>query len=122
VPIVFELVIRVVRRRRWIPNESVASLLQQYRLKYHALTELYLVTNLNSGERSSHPTMRSALREMGRIRNLPVIDASLLQSGQDYQVELRVELDIESLPAPLRLLAYLSLDWWSSSEWHQWRL
>ena len=122
VPIAFELVIRVVRKRPWLPDEAVATLLQQYRLKYHSLTELYLVTNLNSGERRSYPTMRSALREMGKVRNLPIIDIGLLESGQDYQVELKVGLDIEALPAPLRLLAYLSSDWWTSSEWVKWQL
>jgi hypothetical protein len=112
----------VSRLRQWLPNETVASLLQQYRLKYHSLTETYLVTNLNSGVRRSFPTMRSALREMGKIRNLPVIDVSLLEPGQDYWIELRVGLDIEALPAPLRLMAYLSGDWWTTSEWLKWQL
>ncbi len=122
VPIVFELKIVVERSRNWLPDETVATLLQQYRFKYHALTKLYLVTNLNSGERASFRTRESALRAMGRVRNLPLIDESLLQPDQRYQVRLKVGLDIEALPAPLRLMAYVSPEWWRSSDWFSWQL
>ena len=37
-------------------------------------------------------------------------------------VRLRGSLDIESLPTPVRLLAYFSSAWDMDSEWHQWGL
>jgi len=37
-------------------------------------------------------------------------------------VRLRCSLDIESLPTPVRLLAYVSSAWDMDNEWYQWPL
>ena len=39
-----------------------------------------------------------------------------------YQVKMRTFLDIESLPAPMRPLAYISSDWQLDSDWVSWPL
>ena len=48
---VIENQIEILQRKNWLPDTTVASLSQRYQLKYHPLTEQFLVTNLNSGER-----------------------------------------------------------------------
>ena len=120
VPIIILLDMEVYRERSWWWDSRMAKLQQGYLMLYHALTEKYIVTNLNSGAQSDYRSLRSTLAALGRVRNLPLIDAHLLQKNTKYWVKLRVYLDIESLPAPMRPLAYLSSDWQLESDWYQW--
>lgn len=122
VPLTIQLQMEVLRRRDWVWDETVASLQQRFRLEYHALARQYLVTNLNSGELHSFPTQGTALEHLGRINGFPLLDKSLLQDGERYYARLRARLDIEALPAPLRLTAYLSRHWRLTSEWYVWPL
>jgi hypothetical protein len=48
-----ELTIRLTQRRRLIWDPLHAELKQRYQLQFHALTERYIVRNLNSGEQIS---------------------------------------------------------------------
>jgi uncharacterized protein DUF4390 len=122
VPLTLELQIRVFRRRRFLWDEEVASLKQSYQLKYHPLTEQYLVKNLNTESQHSYPTLDAALNDLGHLQNFPMLDRRVLESGEKYTAGLRVRLDIEALPAPLRPLAYLSPAWRLSSDWYSWPL
>lgn len=122
VPLTVALDMEVRRRRSWVWDETVYALTQRFQLEYHELSQQYLVSNLNSGERRAFPTRTAALGFMGRIQNFPLLDRSLLAEGERYEGALRVQLDIEALPAPLRLLAYLSDNWRLTSEWRTWPL
>ncbi len=122
VPLTIELEIEIGRRREWLWDESVASLQQYYRLEYYALSRQYGVINLNSGELKNFPTFETAIEFLGRIRDFPLLDASLLEPDASYYVWLRASLDIYALPAPLQLLAYFSGDWSLTSEWYTWPL
>lgn len=118
VPITFRLDIEVERGRRWWLNETVASLEQRFQLAYHALSEQYVLRNLNSGALYTYPSLGQALDAMGTINDFPLLDAKLVEPDQQYQVELRSRLEIESLPAPLRPIAYLTPAWRLSSDWY----
>lgn len=122
VPLTIQLQMEVLRRRDWLWDETVASLQQRFRLEYHALARQYLVTNLNSGELHSFPTHGTAVEFLGQINGFPLLDKSLLADGENYYARLRASLDIEALPVPLRLNAYLSKHWRLTSEWHVWPL
>jgi hypothetical protein len=122
VPLTIRLDVELNYNRRWWVDASVAELRQRYELDYHALSERYVVTNLNSRDRSSFSTLFAALNFLGRIERLPLIDAALLQSGRTYQARMRVVLDMERYPGPLRLLAFWRRDFSISSEWHEWLL
>lgn len=122
VPLTVELEMEVRRRRSWVWDETVYALTQRFRLEYHTLSRQYLVNNLNSGERRGFPSRIAALQFMGQINDFPLLDKGLLATSERYEGALRAWLDIESLPAPLRLLAYLSDDWRLTSEWYTWPL
>lgn len=122
VPLTVELEMEVRRRRPWLWDETVYALTQRFRLEYHALSRQYLVNNLNSGERRGFSSRTAALQFMGQITDFPLLDKGLLTPGERYEGALRAWLDIESLPAPLRLFAYLSDDWRLTSEWRAWPL
>ncbi len=109
------------RLRLWWDTEA-ATLRQRYQIEFHALTERFLVTNVNTGDQSMYPDLETALRDVGHVENLPAIDAALLDTDRRYEVRLRVLLDAERLPGPLRLLAFWRRDWSLGSEWLTWRL
>lgn len=122
VPLTLDLQIKVTREREWLWDPEVASLEQRYQIRYQPLAEQYLVSNLNTGVVHGYRTLNSALSALGDIKGFPLLDYSLLDPGESYRAHLRVRLDIESLPAPLRPLAYLSSGWRLSSKWYSWRL
>ncbi len=122
VPLTVELAIEVLRRRELLWDETIASLQQRFRLEYHSLSRQYVVSNLNSGEVKNFPELQAATQFLGRIDRFPLLDASLLTPGGSYFARLRAELNIDALPVPLQLVAYLSNDWRLISEWYTWPL
>ena len=122
VPLTIRLNVEVLRPREWLWDETFTSLVQRYQLQYHALTQQYLVKNLNSGIQYNFPTRQASLEALGEISELPLLDKRLLDPGTPYTVRLRADLDVESLPGPLRLLAYVSPQWRVQSEWYSWPL
>ncbi|HKJ94975.1 MAG TPA: DUF4390 domain-containing protein [Gammaproteobacteria bacterium] len=122
VPLVMELDIQVLRKRWWWWNEVIAELAQRYRMQYHALSERYVLTAVNSGESRSFHSLHALLDALGNVRGLPIIDAGLLDSHEHYQVRMRAALDIDSLPRPLRTVAYISPGWRLVSDWRTWSL
>jgi len=122
VPLVLELRIEVVEEREWLWPDLVAQLRQRFGLEYHALTRRYLVKNYSTGAQYSFRDMEKALEYIGNVYDLPLIDANLLQAENTYWVRMRADLDIESLPTPVRLWAYLGSDWSLESDWYKWPL
>ncbi len=122
VSVVFELQIEVVSPRSWWWDETVYALSQRYRLKFHALTRQYVVTNLNSGVQQTYPTRTAAIIALSTVTDLPILDRSALKVGYVYLGRMRVRLAVENLPSPLRIWAYLSSDWDLVSDWYQWPL
>ncbi|QKT03494.1 DUF4390 domain-containing protein [Ectothiorhodospiraceae bacterium 2226] len=120
VPLTIELEIQLVNPRWWWWDEIVAELTQSYQLQHHALTERYVVKNLNSGAQQTFAELGPALEALGRVRDLPLLDVKLLGSGEHIG-RVRAALNIEALPAPLRPMAYLSPQWRMSSAWYEWR-
>ena len=111
-----------VEQVRWYWNKTLAELEQGYLLLYHALSEKFIVHNLNSGAQDHYTSLDAALNALGQISNLPLIDAKLLAPELRYRIRMRTYLDIESLPAPMRPLAYISSDWQLDSDWVSWPL
>ena len=122
VPLTVAIEMAVRRPRSWAWDETVYTINQRFRLEYHTLSRQYLVNNLNSGERRGFPTGNAALQFIGQIHDFPFLDKGLLLPNERYEGALRAWLDIESLPVPLRVLAYLSDDWRLTSDWYTWPL
>jgi hypothetical protein len=122
VPLGIRLDIEIIHPRRWWFDNENSALRQAYQLEYHALSERYIVLNVNSGEQASFGSLFAALQFLGRVDRLPLIDTAVLDDGRGYYVRLRATLDEEQFPGPLRLLAFWRRDWSIASEWYRWPL
>jgi len=122
VPLLILVDIEILTPRWYWTDKTIAELEQGYLLIYHALSESYVINNLNSGTQNNFISLRQALNFLSKIKGLPILDAKLLNLEKDYYLRVRTHLDIESLPAPMQPLAYISSDWQLSSGWYEWPL
>ena len=114
--------LKIVRVRPYVWDKKIAKLEAKQRLRVHDLSAQYIVENLNSGASRAFRTLPRALDALGMLESFPMLDEYLLEPGQSYDLKLRARLDIESLPAPLRPVAYLSSFWRQESEWSTWSI
>ena len=122
VPLIVLVNIEVQKDRSWWWDKTIAELEQGYLLLYHALSEKYIIHNLNSGSQQNFNSLSSAIYSLSNIHDLPLIDKNLLDENDNYYIRLRAYLDIESLPAPMRPIAYISSQWQLESDWFTWPL
>ena len=52
---------------RYLPDAEVASLQQSYELSYHALSQRYLLRNLNTGEQQDFGTLQASLDRLAAL-------------------------------------------------------
>ena len=112
----------IARVRRYLPDAGVASLQQRFELSYHALSQRYLVRNLNTGEQQDFGSLQAALDRVGELRGLPLLDSSLLEPGSAYEFRVRAELKLQTAPDTLGWLLFWTDDWSATSEWYAWTL
>jgi hypothetical protein len=122
VPLTVVMRIEILHERNLLWSQTVASLEQRYQLSFHALSQQYMLRNLNSGSQYTFPSLDAAATVLGTVTDLPVIDGNLLEEDGPYSGRLMAELDVDQLPVPLRLLALVSKDWQLNSEWYTWPL
>lgn len=121
VPLVFEFQVQVIKKNTWYWDSVEIELLVNRQLQYHALSESYQVRDVAAGTQGNYRKLDDALRAVGNIESL-LLSAQALDSSLNYQVRLRGSLDIESLPTPVRLIAYVSSAWDMTSKWYSWPL
>jgi len=124
IPLEVVIDVRLYRKRWLVWHQGVGRWTLRRRVVYHALSGQYLVGNASSEPEASesHGSMLEALRALGALNDVRLPLARAAPTDGEYGVELRASLDIEALPAPLRPLAYTSLDWRLNSGWSTWKL
>jgi hypothetical protein len=118
VPLTFVLDFELESPRWYWSDEVIAKKSQTWKLSYHALTRQY---RLSTGSlHQSFSSLENALQVLAHIRNWQVVDANL-KSGERYQANLRLRLDISQLPKPFQVSAFTNRDWNLDSEWVHWK-
>ncbi|NCA68855.1 MAG: DUF4390 domain-containing protein [Sphingobacteriia bacterium] len=118
--ILAQIQIRRVGARIW--EDSLLDLQLRYAIRYKPLAERYEVSRLPDREGRGFVSRDAAIRALGEISDLVLIDAARLDPNSTYEIHLRASLDIEELPLPLRPIAYLKPSWKLSSGWSRWPL
>jgi hypothetical protein len=106
----FEMRVQIRAKDAWWWAQDLLDRRFHYRLRYHALADVYELFFPGEDIPQRFVTRDSALRALGEIKALPLIPHKHMAAG-DYEVHLQTKLDIEALPVPLRPVAYLSSDW-----------
>lgn len=120
IPILYRF--RILRPRDYLWDEQVAELNQRYRVEFHALSQRYVVVNVNAGTGQAFSTLSDALQSIETLRAFPLIDAELLSAGPRYVGTMEVLLDSEALPVPLRLQTWVNDAWRLDSRPYRWPL
>lgn len=113
--------VAVMQPRPLLWDQPIVKQRYSHQLRYQALTNQYRLTIGDSALIQNFPTLESALAEIGALRNVavPLFDRALRE--QEEYVGVRAWLDIESLPVPMRLRAYIWPKWRHNSGWYRWR-
>lgn len=122
VPLSLQLELTVDRGRRFLPNATVAELVQRYHLQYNAVSARYVLRNINSGEQESFDSLDDALARLSMIRDVPVLDRSFIEPGRHYEANVRARIDYGTVPLTMRILMFWVDDWHRESEWYTWTL
>lgn len=121
VALTFAWEVEIDRERGWWwPDATIARVTQRYRLEYHALSLQYLVTNLNTDERRGFTRLASALDFMGQLIGFPIVDRVLLNDPGRHTGYVRLRLEHDTLPLPLRPAALFSAAWYLETDWRAW--
>jgi hypothetical protein len=122
IPVTLRMDVEIFRKREYLWAQTIIVVRQRFRLQYHALSEQYLVNNLNTGEQTFYKVLGDALYNLEHIVNFPVINAAMLDPKEEYYARVRTSVDIKELPVPLRFFAYFSSGWNLNSGWFSWSL
>jgi len=119
VPLHFLLEFDLTRARWYWSNEHVAGRTISYRLAYNALTRHY---RLSAGAlHQNFDSLADALRALGRITSLPVVDKGELKPGEAYSAALRLSLDRSQLPKPFQVDAIGNKEWQMDAKVYRWQ-
>lgn len=123
VPLVLLTDLALVHTRPLLWDRSVARWRLRAEIRYHALSGRYVLSRSGHDDPETFLTAQEAIAQVGRMRRLrfPLPQArEEIAPGEGYELGMRVRLDIEALPAPLRPLAYVSPAWRMNSSWTRW--
>ena len=121
VPLTVLLEVEVLREGLF-RDEGVRRIRMPYRIQRHALSDRYVVTFVPSGKARTYGAIEDASAVLGTIRGLNLVERADLVPGEMYRVRMRVRLDIEAMPSPLRPLAWFRSLWRLRGDWFTWVL
>lgn len=114
----------LILHRTLLWDKEIADWGLRRRLQYHALSGQYLVSGLEPDvyEVESFASLQDALAYLSSFSGmaLPLTKKKKISLDNTYSLNVRVYLDIESLPSPLRPVAYTTPSWHHNSGWTKW--
>ncbi len=122
IPLTLDLELTVSRERPYWLDETILREQRRIQLRYHPLAKSFQIADLDSGAVQSFTSLAAVMDTLSRIRGWTIHGAEKLEADQSYWARLRLHLDIESLPLPLRAEAYASPDWRLATPPLEWRL
>jgi len=111
----------LVAPREWLWDRRLLGGKRALRLEYHALSRTWMVTDVTARETHTFSKLADAVRSLSRIRAWRLGSSTALPKEGRVLGKLRVRLDINKLPLPLRVPALFRDDWDLGSDWFLWR-
>lgn len=120
IPLNIMVEVRLKRPRSILWDEIIGQWAVTRKISYHALSSQYLVSTEGEPQVESFTSLSQTLRNTGTLVDYEFPMNHFPAKDEQYTLELRASLNIEALPAPLRPVAYTSLDWRLNSGWTRW--
>lgn len=100
----------------WQWQDTLWSTKIRYELRYHALSQQYVLQSLDTKHQRSFPSLNDALQTLGQINSLS-LPPEYLSKTNNLILQLRSGLDLYALPTPMRPGALISSKWQLTSPW-----
>ncbi len=120
VPLFWDIHVKTFQHRDYFWDKVLVDTGIRYRIQYYALLNMYRVRDENGGELYNFSTLSAALDSMSVLRKLFILNKNNYVQGRRYAVGIKVTLDRDALPLPLRPVAYTNPQWYLSSDWTLW--
>lgn len=119
VALTFNMEFTLSRKRWYWADEYIAGHVVNYRLSYNALTRQYRLSV--GGLHRSFASLDEALRALGRVADLPIVNKAAIKPGETYYAALRLALDKSQLPKPFQVNAIASKEWQVNARVLRWQ-
>jgi len=113
----FAVDFQLTRPRWYWFDDKAVNVTRMVRLSFQPLTRQYRVST--GGLQLSFGRLKNALQFIQQVRGWRVFERNAVQTGQTYQAEVRMRLDLSQLPKPFQINAVNTKDWQLSSEWRR---
>ncbi len=102
----------------WQWDEIIWATEVRYELRYHDLSQQYMLHSLDAENHRNFTTLDSALNAMGNITNL-ILPPAFTKTTDSTILRLRSGIDLTALPSPMRPGAMISSKWDLTSDWFE---
>lgn len=120
IPLEVTFEITLNRHRRFWWDREIETWTFVRRIHFHALSDQYVVSGPGD-ERETFASLSDAMRYMGALQGM-VLSLRDAPGEGDFRLSIRAQVDVESLPAPLRPVAYASSAWHLNTGWTTWKV
>jgi len=122
IPLTFRVKLRIDRIKPWGWTEVLVKDERTIQLRYEPLAKSFQVSDLGSGAALHYASLSSVLDTLSHLRGWSIPKPPALVENERREATLSFVFDVESLPLPLRLVAYLSPDWNMETPPYRWLL
>lgn len=109
-------------KRPYLWDKHIAQWAFAHEIEYHSLTNRYILRSPPQQDESrSFSSLNDLLNEIEHFYfQSDILSETLPASQHGYRLKLRIILDSSALPAPLRVMNYVSPSWRLRSNVHEW--
>ena len=114
----FEYEVILKRKRRFIWDPTLYHWIYRRQLSFFALSSKYVVSTDQDNSAQVFANQHAAMQYLNKLETIRLaLPQGTTHPGNQEYLEFQMRLDIESLPLPMRPLAYVSSSWRLSTDW-----
>jgi Domain of unknown function (DUF4390) len=122
IPLTFSVVLEIDRVGLLNWHERLMQDERTLQLRYQPLAKSYQVSDMASGAVVHHANLSSVIDTLSHLRGWMLPTLPTMTPDEKREASLTFKFDIEALPLPLRLVAYVSPEWKINTPAYRWLL
>jgi hypothetical protein len=120
VPLMFQ--VEILSARKYWLDEKIIALKQQFLLHFLPMLSSYVIFDLNAGQRYYFDSLSEAVHYLHVVYNYPMLNINNISEDREVYARIRVGLDSDELPIPLKSSSLWDNDWGLKSDWYAWNI